>query len=344
MSVRPVGAQHRELLRRVTETASGSASGTASAAAGPSAGLAEEILTADLIGRGSPELDTADQVSERELARVAVSVLVGRLAAVTLPPSPPPPAAPGRLARALSRRRYRLVGDPILADPIRRALVEAGHHPGGRRPTVLVLASSLPTALQHAHLSRVLEAGLPEFASWLDSWAARDRMPPRADPLAAADRWAALVGASRVRLVSDPSLVPELLRIPLRLPDPVTLDPGAAELLRRVGAGLRTRVDPPTRSRLLTELLLPPLAEVAPAAGASVPRRHQAWLDTQAACIGAGLAAAGYPVHGPDPTEHYPTEHYPTESASAAVLTVAVRLLLALDQDSADQTTRGATR
>ena len=134
------GAQQLELLRRLNE------------AGAVAAELATRVLEASAPGRGRPDLELVGSVeplafgpppvdpadlSADELLRVATGLIAEDVHAAGLP-------EPRRSARPRPwRTRYRLVGDPMLADPRRADLVSRGRPPGGRDELVLVLGTDL---------------------------------------------------------------------------------------------------------------------------------------------------------------------------------------------------------
>lgn len=330
------GAQQLELLRRVN------------AAGRPSAGLVGRVLAASAPGRGRPDLELAGAVEPGrfgprpvdpaalpadELVRVATSVLADELVAADLPPVPPGATRPWR-------RRFRLVGDPWLADAARRQAREQGREPGGRGSVVLVLADDLATMLGHAWCHRVTGEGAPSWPDWLADAVRRDRVPPRVDVLQALRRWESRVGRDRVRLVLDPAALPRLTGTRGPLAGPPVLPADGAELARRTAPVLGLLVPPERRTRVLREVLVPRLA----AAGGPplvVPAEHERWVRTHAVRLRDAARSAGYPVVG-DPEGLLPGHRDGVpEPSEEGVLALAVRLLLAADAGAGAGTDAG---
>lgn len=333
------GAQQLELLRRMN------------LAGRPSTALGEEILAASAPGRGRPDLelngvspvsafgpppvDPAD-LPEGELLRVATSVLADHVVARGVPRLPSP-----RRTRLL-RRRHRIVGDPVLAEPLRRELVRLGRPPGGSSPVVLVMATGVETMVGHAFRSRLRDSGVPPWEDWIDLLHARDQVPPRVDVLGAATTWAERVGPGRVRVVLDPGAVPRLVGVrtlPSAVTIPDTIDADGLELARQVAAVLGVLVRPEHRTALVDRDVLPRLAAAAAGRGPAVPARHRDWLRGHAERIRSGIAAAGYPVYGDLDAllEPATTVDGPTGADSGRVLDLAVRRLLEDDRDDAGE-------
>jgi hypothetical protein len=321
------GAQQLELLRRLH------------LAGRPTPELVERVLGASAPGRGAADLelvgvadhspfgprpvDPAD-LPEDELTRVATSLVAEDLVAAGTPER-----RPARYVRPW-RTRYRLVGDPWLADPARAALVARGRPPGGRGPVVLVLGTDLATMLTDAWTSRAFDDGCPPWREWLDPFTAGTRVPPRVDLERAAATWSRRVGRSHVRVVLDPAALPRLVGVRRSLPAPPRPAADAVELARRVAGVLGLLVLPDRRAELLRGTLLPRLLD-APGAPLAVPGEHAAWVADRAARMRDRLLRAGYPVHG-DPDALLPRPDAPAAAAGgpsdAGVLALAVRLLL----------------
>lgn len=324
------GAQQLELLRRLN------------LAGPPSAALAARILTASAPGRGRPDLvlvgaaettsfgpppvDPGD-LPDEELLRVAAGLIADDLVAGGTPePRQPQFVRPWRT-------RYRLVGDPWLADPLRAQLIARGRPPGGRGSVVLVLGTSLDRMLVHAWTSRAFDDGAPPWRDWVDGLVRRNRVAPRADLLPVARTWSARVGTERVRVVLDPAATPGLLGVRRGLraaPDPSA---DAVDLARRVAGVLGLLVEPHRRGALLLETLLPRLAGH-PGERLAVPLEHAAWVRRRAERMRTGLLRAGYAVVG-DPDLLLPRDATTAVAATGpsddGVLALAVRLLL--DED-----------
>ncbi len=320
------GAQQLELLRRIR------------LAGRPSPALVERVLAASAPGRGTPDLeldgaahpspfgprpvDPAD-LPDAELTRVATSLIAEDLVAAGVPE--PRPAAVARPWRT----RYRLVGDPWLADPAREALVARGRPPGGRGAVVLVVGTDLATMLTHAWTSRCFDDGCPPWREWLDPYTRGAAVPPRVDLARAAATWTQRVGAGRVRIVLDPALLPRQVGVRRALPGAPALSADAVDLARRVAAVLGLLVLPAQRTRLLRATLLPRLAREA-GAPLAVPADHADWARDRAGDLRARLLRAGYAVHG-DPDLLVPRPEGFTGAAGpteTGVLDLAVRQLL----------------
>ncbi|MCD4532942.1 hypothetical protein LRP67_02450 [Nocardioides sp. cx-169] len=329
------GAQQLELLRRLNLAGS------------PGPGLVERVLAASAPGRGSPDLELvgADGGSafgprpvdpaglpDAELTRVASSLLADDLVAAGTPPRRSP-----ALVRPW-RTRYRLVGDPWLADPVRDALIARGRPPGGRGSTILVLGTDLATMVTDAWTSRAFDDGGPAWREWLDPLAAARALPRRVNLERAAATWTERVGAARVGIVVDAARLPRL--VGLRRPLPAAPRPAAdaVDLARRVAAVLGILVLPPRRAELLRHTLLPRLLD-APGRPLAVPAEHADWVVERATRLRDVLLRAGYAVHG-DPDLLVPRRADLTvagaEPTEAGVLGLAVRLLLGWDR-SADR-------
>lgn len=340
------GAQQLELLRRVN------------LAGHPSPELVRRVLEASAPGRGRPDLELAGAVEpgpfgprpvdpadlpDDELVRVATSVLADDLVAAGVPDRA------ARSARVPWRHRYRLVGDPWLADPARRELRARGRAPGGRGVTVLVLADDLGTMLTDAWRHRVLTEGAPPWRDWLADTVDRDRVPPRVDVAQALRTWSDRVGRDRVRLVLDPTALPRLVGTRAPLPTGPALSADGAELARRVAPVLSLLVLPDRRRRLLREVLLPRLvAAGGPPLG--VPPSLAGWTRDRAARVRQEVLAAGYPVVGdvdrllPRPRDGAAEAAGSWEPSEAGVLDLAVRLLLEDDRPDTPDHTRDQTR
>ena len=236
------GAQQLELLRRLNEHAE-------QAGRPLPGGLAARVLGAGTTGRGRPDLDLAGDGRERpfgarpvdpallpaeELLRVAVGLAADDL--VGLARRAPGVAAPPRWPRRLPlRHRYRVVGDPGLAGPVREELARRHRPVGGRDARVLVLGASVERMLVHLWLHRAVTEGAPDWPSWLRSRVERGPVTPaRLDLAAAAETWAGREGPHRVHVVLDPDA--------LRPAGPHARPAAPRDAPRR-----RRRADPPGR-------------------------------------------------------------------------------------------------
>ncbi len=317
------GAQQLELLRRLN------------LAGRPTEALAQRVLEASAPGRGTPDLELVGAVEETafgprpiepldlpdsELIRVASGLIADDVVADGLPPEP----APGNLRPW--RRRYRLVGDPWLADPVRAELVHRGRPPGSRGATVYVLGTDLATMLTNAWTIRSFSEGAPPWPEWLGRFAGRPRVPPRVDLVTAAHTWEHRVGRDRVEIVLDPTLLPRLVGV-RRVPAHPAYSADAVELARRVGAALGLLVLPDLRTQLLLRGLGPRLVD-APGDPLAVPERHQEWVRRRAVRMRDALLFAGYAVHGDPDALVASAPGAGSEPDDSRVLTLALRLLL----------------
>ena len=319
---------------------SSSSSAGSTSPAGPATPLAERVLEASAPGRGTPDLELVGAAEESafgprpiepldlpdsELIRVATGLIAEDLVADGAPPAP----APGTLRPW--RRRYRLVGDPWLADPVRAELIHRGRPPGGRGATVYVLGTDLATMLDHAWTIRSFSDGGPPWPEWLGRFAGRPRVPPRVDLLAAAHTWEQRVGRDRVEIVLEPALLPRLLG--------VRRAAGASGVLRRrrrpgpAGrcgpgpAGAPGRCAPSCSWRASARAW-----PTHPDSPLGVPDAHAEWVRRRAVRMRDALLSAGYAVHG-DPDALVPPAAAPalaagSEPDDARVLALALRLLL----------------
>jgi len=314
------GAQQLELLRRLNLVRR------------PTATLAERVLATSAPGRGRPDLglvgvleesrfgpppvDPAD-LPHRELVRVATSLIAEDVRA-----GDPPAPRPARLLR----RRYRVVGDPELARPVREALIADRRPPGGRSAVVIVTGTDVASMLVHVWTARSFGAGARPWPEWIASEVRRPSLLAGIDLAEVADQWSRRVGPQRVHvLLGDPR--PAVRLAGARRARPVLLDlsADAVELARRTGPVLGSLVSPERRTLLMWHRLRPVLAATdGPAL--VVPARYRSRLREQSAALRRGLAAGDYAVHGdlPDPTDR-PGVAAPDEER---VLALAMRLLL----------------
>ncbi len=317
------GAQQLELLRRLNQ------------AGPPTPALAERVLSASLPGRGLPDLGLVGvlpasgfgpppthpkDLAPEELVRVATALLAEDVVAAG---DPPPPRRPSLLRR---HRRYRVLGDPELARPVREALIADGRPPGGASATVVVLGTALDRMLTHLWTARSFGAGVRPWGDWLAAEVRRDAPPSRVDLAAVAEAWSARVGVGRVHVVvDDPRLAARLAGRRRPAPAAVDLSADAVELARRTAPVVGTLVSPERRSLLMWHRFRPTLA-AHPGPPLLVPRRHQPWLTAQTADQRQRLSRGGYAVHGdlPEPSVR-PGVTAPDEEG---VLALAMRVLL----------------
>ena len=315
------GAQQLELLRRLNLV------GT------PSAELAERVLAASAPGRGMPDLGLEGALARSrfgpapvdptrlapdELVRVATALLAEDVVATGEPDQP-------RWVNLL-RRRYRMLGDPELARPIRDALTAAGRPPGGASATVVVLGTSLDRMLAHVWTARSFGAGVRPWGEFLAAEVRRPTLSPRIDLPTVAQTWAHRVGTGRVHVViGDPRLAARLAGRRRPVPALAELSADAVELARRTAPVVGTLVTPERRSLLMWHRFRPTLAAYA-GPRLVVPPRHHAWLSERTDDLRRRLSTGGYAVHGdlPGPSER-PGVTAPDEEG---VLALAMRVLL----------------
>ncbi|MGB0099776.1 MAG: hypothetical protein WBP61_05790, partial [Nocardioides sp.] len=224
------------------------------------------------------------------------------------------------------RARYRLVGDPALADPMRAALIAQGRPPGGRGSRVLVVGTDLGAMIAHAWTARSLAEGAVEWREWLTPFTRGRSVPPRVDLVRIARDWSERVGTERVHIVLDPAAVPRLVGV-RRLPGPLPLSADATDLGRRIGQVLGLLAVPGRKRALLRETLVPWLVESGGPA-LVVPEEHREWLHARAGHLRDELLRAGYAVHG-DPDSLLPGERVGApEPSDAGVLALAMALML----------------
>ncbi|MGZ6744574.1 MAG: hypothetical protein ACXVD0_01605 [Nocardioides sp.] len=326
------GAQQLELLRRLN------------LAGRVSPVLAQRVVEASAPGRGRPDLELTGVVDrlafgpppvdpadlpDDELIRVATSLLADDVVAAGLPEP-----RRRRGVRLPWHTRYRLVGDPWLADPVRAELTLRGRPPGGRGTVVLVVGRDVGTMLVDAWTHRTFTEGGPDWRDWLGSVRHRDALPPRVDLVQHARRWAERVGPGRVHVVLDPAALPRLTGTRRSLPGPVELSADATDLARRTASVLGLLVVPSRREALLRETLRPRLV-AHPGPALVVPPEHDEWLRRRATRMRTVLLRAGYAVHG-DPDAVLPQDRPGvTDPSDAGVLGLAVRLLLEGDRSTA---------
>jgi hypothetical protein len=315
------GAQQLELLRRLNLLSL------------PSPELADRVLRASAPGRGRPDLglvgvlpDSAfgpppvdpGDLPAAELVRVATALIAEDVVAAGDPDAPRSPR--------LLRRRYRLLGDPEVADPLRDALVADGRPPGGPRPTVVVAGSDLSSMLVHLWSAQSLRGGAKPWPEWLSARARRGGVPHQVDVARVAETWVGRVGTRRVHVVlDDPGQAMRLAGARRRLPASTSLSADASELARRTAPALGTLVTPERRSMLMRRRLRPVLAaHLGPQL--RIPRRHGAWLLACTHDLRRRLATGDYAVHGalPEPVDRRGV----TAPDEERVLALAVQVLL----------------
>ncbi len=341
------GAQQLELLRRMNAETGG----------GVRPGLGRRVLEASAPGRGRPDLqlvgaaDASDfgprpvdpgDLPDDELLRVATGLLADDL-------NTDSPVLRSRGTRRLEgsvpshvvsrsaetdesvwarpwRTRYRLVGDPWLAEQWRAHLRRRGRPPGGIAPRIVIVGGRLDMLLAHTYADRAFDAGVPRWPDWVAAFAARGTFAPRVDLPQVARTWARRAGAEQVRLVLDPALAAGQVGV-RRLPRVEPPGASAVELARLVAGVLGLLTTPARRARLLRDVLAPRMAGLASDSPLAVPVEHHGWLTDRAERMRARIEAADYAVEG-RPADLAPAFGQGTTAPDdAAVLTLAMRML-----------------
>lgn len=285
------GAQQLELVRRIN------------LAPGSSAwrrGDRDRVLTAPAAGRGRADLPLLglehcgfgaapvdpSTISAHELLRVASVLLADDLVALGPDPVGSSWARPWR-------RRFRVVGDPLVAVAMREHLLARGRPEGGPRPFVVAVGRPLDELLAHTWTQRCFETGATRWPEWLRFWRERDQLPDRADLVASVRRWGGR--GPFVRVVTDLDLLPRQLGVRSL---PAVRVPGAdqAELARRVAAVVGLKVPAHERPALMRTLQQRiPDSGVAPV---GVPALEREWIARSAARTVRAVTRAGYSVVG----------------------------------------------
>ena len=316
------GAQQLELLRRIN---------LAGGARTTDRHLADRVLATSAAGRGKADLPLVGlpvpgfgpaavdpaAVGAHELLRVASVLLADDLVALGADP------VRARWARPW-RRRFRLVGDPVVTTAAREHLRGLGRPEGGPRPFVVAVGAPLDDLLAHTWTQRCFEHGSKPWGEWLRFWRERDQLPARVDLADSVRRW----GGRRpfVRIVTDTERLPR--QVGVRSLPPVRV-PGAdqAELARRVAAVVGLRVPAHERPALMRTLQRRiPDTGTAPV---GVPGREHAWVAASAARMTRTLTRAGYPVVGDlaDLAPRGPSSA-PTGADDEQVLDLAIRMVV----------------
>jgi hypothetical protein len=316
------GAQQLELLRRIN---------LAGGAGTPA--LADRVLTAPAAGRGKADLPLVGAVAAgfgarpvdpatigaHELLRVASVLLADDLVALGADPVRTSWVRPWR-------RRFRLVGDPVVVGAFREELVARGRPEGGPRPFLVAVGAPLDDLLAHTWTQRCFETGAMPWVEWLRFWRERDQLPARADLPDSVRRWHAR--RPFVRIVTDLERLPHQVGVRSL---PQVRVPGAdqAELARRVAAVVGLKVPAAERPGLMRTLRrrIPDTG----AAPVAVPARERAWVESSAARMTRTLTRAGYPVVGDlaDLAPRMPADATgPAAAGDQQVLDLAIRMVV----------------
>lgn len=311
------GAAQLELVRRLAErydVPSGPRGFTALAdraldRAGPGRGRADLPLLwpGEPVRRvGAPATDPST-LSADELIRPGIGLLADLLLDETEPAASEEPSAGTPVRRRPWRRRFHLAGAPVTTAGVRASLAAAGHHEGGRRPDVVILAEPLDAHFAQVWSTRVQHGSPVRWRKFAARWPRLDELPPSADLARIAAHWAARVGPDRVHVVADPDprrTTSELLGLrpaepPVGLPTAQSLPPAAMDLLRRLNTVLTVRAGERAADRMRRRTVLL-LGELSPGPGRAlaVPPVHRDWLDARADALVADLRRGGYAVHG----------------------------------------------
>lgn len=293
------GAQQLELLRRIN-VAVERAAVPRGGKDGSSTRLADRVLAAPAAGRGKADLPLVgvtapgfgprpvapESVSAHELLRVASVVLADDLVALGADPVSTSWPRPWR-------RRFRLVGDPVLVGVLREDLLSRGRPEGGPRPFLVAVGAPLDDLLARTWTQRCFETGTKPWAEWLRFWRERDQLPARADLVASVRRW----NARRpfVRIVTDLDRLPRQVGV-RHLPDVRVPGADQAELARRIAAVVGLKVPAAERPGLMRTLQQRiPDQGVAPVV---VPPREREWVVSSAERMTRSITRAGYAVVG----------------------------------------------
>ena len=262
--------------------------------------LADRVLAAPAAGRGKADLPLVGATTAGfgaqpvdpatlgpdELLRVASTLLADDL--VALGPDPVRRSVPRPW-----RRRFRLVGDPVVVAAAREHLLGRGRPEGGPRPMVVAVGGPLDELLAHTWTQRCFEHGSRPWADWLRFWRERDQLPARVDLDGSVLRW----GGRRpyVRIVTDLDQLPAHVGV-RRLPEARVPGADQAELARRISAVVGIRVPVGERPALMRTLQRRmPDTGVAPVV---VPASEHDWVASSAARMTRARTRAGYPVVG----------------------------------------------
>ncbi|MCY4728062.1 hypothetical protein NYO98_17395 [Nocardioides sp. STR2] len=329
------GAQQLELLRRINLARESSARPGGDHDRERSR-LADRVLAAPAAGRGKADLPLVGAaptgfgaqpvdpatVSAHELLRVASTLLADDLVALGADPVRRGVPRPWR-------RRFRLVGDPLVVASAREHLLGRGRPEGGPRAFVVAVGGPLDDLLAHTWTQRCFEHGSRPWGDWLRFWRERDQLPARVDLDDSVRRW----GGRRplVRVVTDLDQLPAHLGV-RRLPEVRVPGADQAELARRISAVVGIRVPVAERPALMRTLQRRmPDSGVAPVV---VPAAEHAWVASSAARMTRRLTRAGYPVVGdladlaPRAAADRPGPSGPAGVDGRQVLDLAIRMIV----------------
>ncbi|MBO0847349.1 MAG: hypothetical protein J2P22_18265, partial [Nocardioides sp.] len=244
----------------------------------------------------------------------------------------------------LAKRRYRFVGDPAVATPLRYALTATGRPPGGRGATVVVVGSDLGRMLVHVWTARSFGPGARPWRDWLAAEVRRPRLLKQIDLATVASEWVPRVGAGEVHVVlDDPRRAVRLAGVRRAVPLNGELSADAVELARRTSPVVGSLVPPEQRTRLMWQRLGPVLAGH-PGPALRVPGRHRDWLVDRTADLRRRLNRGDYAVHGSlaDPVDGAGV----TAPDEDGVLALAIQVLLGppIGSPGATSSTTGPTR
>jgi hypothetical protein len=319
-SVELPGVAQLELARRLNEAA-GHRTGRAHG------DLVDRVLLAAAPGRGQQVRSLLDArpvdpaaVPDSELVRIAVGVLSDIVVE----------RDPGAADARRRPRRGILVLGPPLAVAATLATNGLPPVPPVRPSRVVVLADELDRALADVWAGRIRDGATQTWSGFLATVRGHDRLPPRANAAAIAQRWAARVGADHVHIVSGPGLVQGIRRRPFAAAYPLPVA-SAHELVREVNAVLRILRDETTHRRLVDAVLWPMVADVSGPPPRLDLRTHD-WLTARGERMRDAIRSGGYALHG-DPGHVVPvdpSERDPQRDAAdrMTVLDVALRTLL----------------
>lgn len=315
------GAQQLELLRRLNHRGD------------LPEGLADRVLVADAAGRGRPDLELdgvgdprfgfrpvdPSGLEDDELLRVAAPLLAENLVALG------PVRRPRSRRPRPWRRRYRLVGDPLLVDPLRAAMRQRGRPPraGGE---VVVLGTDLGSMLAHTWVDACFSGAVGPWPDWLESRRQRPRLPRAIDLAHQAQVWAQRRGSpGNVHVLTGTDGLPPLLGVRSLPPTPPLPGATAAELARRVSNVLGLLVPADQRPTILRRGLLPRLPDdVLDDDGPGIPDQHREWVRRRAGRMARRLAQGDY-AEVPTAADLRPRRAGAPDTG--AVLDLALRLL-----------------